>query len=298
MHAVLEGVTRWLVRAWFDSKYHGEAFYIGRNVQAIDIQLMRQCPPSEFSRPPRSIQRHISYWKASELRNWLLVYSLPLLLGYLPSLYWHHYALLVCAIHIMLGNSITCDQLAAADRMIKDFYTLLPELYGESSCTANAHLLSHLTKYSMYVHLWSPLWTHSAFGFESKNGQLKHLFHGKSDANIVKQLLFNVDVACTLQQVHTQLVECESEATLAYLHLTPRCRPNMVSIGSHTYILGQHKVITPTDDQLAALGTTGNIEVFMRLYKDGVTPGQLMAKETILTVVVTTQQMALSASDK
>ena len=50
---------------------------------------------------------------------------------------------------------------------------MLPELYGEASCTANAHLLTHLTK---YVQSWGPLWTHTAFGFESKNGHLKHLF--------------------------------------------------------------------------------------------------------------------------
>lgn len=38
--------------------------------------------------------------------------------------------------------------------------------FTSCSCTANAHLLSHLSK---YVRLWGPLWSHSAFGFESKN---------------------------------------------------------------------------------------------------------------------------------
>lgn len=117
------------------------------------------------------------------------------------------------------------------------------------------------------MRLWGPLWTHSAFGFES---QLKRIFHGKSDADIIKQLLFNVNVACTLQQVHKQLVECESEMTMNYLHgLTPRPRPSMMCIGSHTYILGQCTIIVPTTNLSAALNVTGNIEVFTRLYKDG-----------------------------
>ena len=77
--------------------------------------------------------------------------------------------------HIMLNDSISQAQVDAAEQMLHDFCILLPELYGESSCTANAHLLSHLAK---YVRLWGLLWTHSAFGFENKNGQLKHLFHG------------------------------------------------------------------------------------------------------------------------
>ena len=213
MHAVLEGVTRWLMKAWFDSRFHSEAYYIGRDVQRIDQHLLKLRPPCEFSRPPRSIKKHFKYWKASELRNWLLFYSLPLLLAYLPSLYWHHYALLVCAMHILLGDRIALAQVDAAHQMLVDFCVLLPELYGRQSCTANAHLLTHLAK---FVRLWGPLWTHSAFGFESKNGRLKHLFHG--NWKIIHQLLFNLNVSYTLQKVHTRLLECESEQTINYLH--------------------------------------------------------------------------------
>jgi len=263
MHAVLEGVTRWLMKAWFDSKFHAAPFYIGRHLQGIDHGLLKQRPPHEFSRPPRSIKKHMKYWKASELRNWLLFYSLPLLIDILPSLYWHHFALLVCAMHILLGDSITHAQVDAAERMLLDFHALLPELYGEASCTANAHLLTHLTK---YVRLWGPLWTHSAFGFESKNGQLKHLFHGKS--NIIHQLLFNIDVCCTLQQVHSKLLQCESEETMKYLghHL----KSNMKFIGQHTYAIGQYRIAMLTAEQSSALGFTGSVGIFSRMLMDGV----------------------------
>jgi len=101
----------------------------------------------------------------------MLFYSLPLLLGKLPSLYWHHYSLLVSSVHILLKDKISSEEVDAAESMLKDFYLLVPELYGESACTHNVHLLSHLCK---YVHLWGPLWTHSLFGYESKNGLVKH----------------------------------------------------------------------------------------------------------------------------
>ena len=65
MHAVLEGVSRLLIGSWFDSKHHAQPCYVGHNVQEIDFQLLKQQPPSEFSRPPRSIQKHFKYWKAS-----------------------------------------------------------------------------------------------------------------------------------------------------------------------------------------------------------------------------------------
>ena len=40
------------------------------------------------------------------------------------------------------------------------------------------HLLGHLPS---YVSFWGPLWTFSAFPFESMNRHLKHLFHGNRD---------------------------------------------------------------------------------------------------------------------
>lgn len=173
---------------------------------------MKQRPPSELSRPPRSIAKHVKYWKASELRNWLLYYSLPLLLPYLPSLYLHHYAFLVCAVHILLQSEVTTALIDAADEMLRDFCDLLPELYGETRCTHNAHLLTHLAK---YVRLWGPLWTHSAFGFENMNGQFKNLFHSRSQ--IFHQLLFNIDIRQTLQLVLPRLAIVESEQTLHFL---------------------------------------------------------------------------------
>lgn len=265
MHAVLEGATRTLTRAWFDSKHHGSPFYIGRQVKEIDKVLMGQHPPSEISRPPRSIGKHLPYWKASELRNWLLFYSLPLLFHILPPLYWHHYSLLVCAMHILLKDNITHPLVDAAEAMLKDFCLLLPELYGDFICTANMHLLLHLAK---YVRLWGPLWTHSSFGFESKNGHLKHLFHGRT--NLVPQLLFNVDVCCTLQYVQKELHDKESPMVFNYINGQEMnsLRSNMLSLGDHTYAVGKRVMKTLSLEESTASLRHGLIEVFYRLYKN------------------------------
>lgn len=126
MHAVLEGVVRLLLHAWFDSENHREAFYLGCSGRQIDKLLLQQCPPHEFTHPPRSVLNHRNYWKASELRNWLLFYSLPILMEYLPPLYLHHYALLVCPIRILLQESLTTSQITAAESMLCDFMALLP----------------------------------------------------------------------------------------------------------------------------------------------------------------------------
>ncbi len=106
---------------------------------------------------------------------------------------------------------------------------------------ATQHLLLHLAK---YIRLWGPLWTHSAFGFDNKNGQLKYLFHGKSD--IVHQILFNVDR-----------------------------RLNMTQIGHKMYIVGQSNLTVPNAEQRCALDIslddlTVRIQVFSRLLLDGI----------------------------
>ena len=121
-------------------------------------------------------------------------------------------SLCFAALHILLGSRIEPNQIDAAEQMMVDFYKLLPELYGERSCTHNSHLLFHLTK---FVRLWGPLWTHSTFDFEHKHGQLKHLFHGKNQ--IVNQLFFNVDVSITLQLLHPQLLAIEDDNVLSLL---------------------------------------------------------------------------------
>ena len=85
--------------------------------------------------------------------------------------------------------------------------------------------------------------------------------------------MFNVEIRQTLQFVHRTLAEVESEPTLNFLqssaHLTQR--NNMVQIGTHTYILGQSKLVDATEEQKGLLDTHGPIEVFSRLYMKGST---------------------------
>ena len=88
----------------------------------------------------------------------------------------------------MGGSSEVSDSLIhAAQSMLDDFYSLCPELYGDRMCVLNVHLLSHMAN---FVHLWGPLWTHSAFGFESMNEHVKSMIH--SGYKIADQLFFRL----------------------------------------------------------------------------------------------------------
>ena len=120
--------------------------------------------------------------------------------------------------------------------MLQDFVNMLPELYGEKSCTATSHLLCHIVK---YIRLWGLLWTHSAFGFESFNGHLQYLCYSKT--NIIDQLVFNVDIQQTLQLLLPSLAKHESSDILQPLSIKrkPVNRAKMQKINDFTYVVSK-----------------------------------------------------------
>ena len=122
--------------------------------------------------------------------------------------------------HILLKSTISFEEIDAPEEMLLDFCELI---YGEKYCS---HLLTHLCK---FVRLWGPLWTHSLFGYESKNGHIEYLFHGNDD--IHHQILHNIDVSLTMQLMRHQL---QGEATTYPNAL----RRTMSFLGNHCYVIG------------------------------------------------------------
>ena len=95
MHCVLLGVTKMLLKLWFNSEHSKEMWYCGTKVLEADSRLLQIKPPLTITRTPRSIQQHRAYWKASEYRAWLLFYSVPVMMSILPQEYLVHHMLLV-----------------------------------------------------------------------------------------------------------------------------------------------------------------------------------------------------------
>lgn len=163
---------------------------------------------------------HVTYfallfvYAGTEWQYWLLFYSLPLLSGILPNVYYLHYCALVCAIAMLVSGNISEGDLDKASVLLKEFHRHAGDLYGKiyiyiyalivvifavdihalyicvlpkvtlhlyigsAMQTMNVHLLRHLV---FNVRNWGPLWSYSCFGFESVNGELKKLFHGTRD---------------------------------------------------------------------------------------------------------------------
>ena len=248
---------------------------IRSHLKEVDRLLLQQRPPHEFSRPPRAIATHLSYWKAQEFKAWLLFYSIPVLSQFLPALYFHHFSLLVCSMHILLQESISRAQIDAAEEMINNFYLLAPELYGDTFCRPNMHALSHLCD---YVRWWGPLWTHSSFGFESLNGHLHRLFHGR--AQVIDQMGFSIEVELIQRQMQHKMIEQQPSMRRFFDMLKPNAaqapRANMTSIDISTYTVGGTYSTTLTIEERETFGRClapdaipETVEVFSRLFYRG-----------------------------
>lgn len=201
MHSVLLGVVRQMMSLWFDSSNHSKPFYLGRHVQHIDSLLLAMKPPSEVKRLPRSVTAR-KYWKASEYRNFLLLYS-PICLNHLmPKVYLRHWYLLVFAVYNLMKKDISSDMVLQCDLALHKFVVDVAELYGPEHVTYNVHLMTHL---ATSVDWWGPLWANSAFLFEDANGKLLTFFHGTT--GLTKQIFRSFTSAARLRVMAAKYVD-------------------------------------------------------------------------------------------
>lgn len=181
MHQSALGLGKMLGRIWFDKKFHDHAASLLRYVEAIDERLRSICPPDYTQRYPRSIAEHFSFWKAHELKKWLLVYSLVVLEDLLPNQFFQHHKLLVLGLTLLNMESISPEMIEQASVVLTEYVARFQDLYGQTHMSANLHLLLHLP---LMTQRFGPLWTTNAAAYENLNGVLKRFVTGTRHANL------------------------------------------------------------------------------------------------------------------
>ncbi|XP_049272799.1 uncharacterized protein LOC125758995 [Rhipicephalus sanguineus] len=197
MHCILLGVGRQFLDLWLESS--GCAYSLSRKQHTIDERLMAIRPPKDVKRLPRPTKER-KWWKAKELENWILYYSIPVLDGILDRRYLQHWACMVEALHIMLQCSIETSELTRAEKLLLEFHVRSEMHFGKAFMTYNMHQLTHIVK---SIRDWGPLWAHSAFPFESGNGSLKEAI--KAANGIPHQL-------CRVLQIENTVMELQDLA--------------------------------------------------------------------------------------
>ena len=130
MHGVLLGVQKLLLNLWFSNTHSKEEFSLYNLVSVVDQHLKNISPTLDITRLPRSISEHLKYWKANELRSFLLYYGLPVH-GLLPDKYFEHYFYFVHAIYLLLQDTISQVQLTIVEQLLEQFCHSFANLYQE-----------------------------------------------------------------------------------------------------------------------------------------------------------------------
>ncbi|KAK2558802.1 hypothetical protein P5673_019017 [Acropora cervicornis] len=207
MHSTLLGVVKMLLTLWSDKSYKGEPWSVCSRMKEIEERYLKIGPPSCITRLPRSLIANFGHLQASELRTFLLFYSLSMF-------YFQHYILLVEAIYLLLQDSISPSDIIKASSLLKHFCIRIKELYAARYETFNVHCLLHLTERVIDLR---PLWTHSCFCFEDFNGELRSLFHGIQ--SIEEQIVLAISVQQKIPEL-VPLLENGSSLQEFYAHLS------------------------------------------------------------------------------
>ncbi|XP_050547634.1 uncharacterized protein LOC126909252 [Daktulosphaira vitifoliae] len=143
MHNVCLGVTKRLLEFWVKGKKDVRLAEENKVKISNNLMNLRLYVPSEFSRLPRELDS-IEYYKATELRMFVLHSGLIVLKGYLNKLKYSHFKLLVCAVRILISPEICQTSNNLAQNLLNEFVSQYSSLYGAHSVTYNVHSLLHL----------------------------------------------------------------------------------------------------------------------------------------------------------
>jgi hypothetical protein len=158
MHLVLQGHCKWMLQKMFKSK--SSPIFI-KDFEKLEKNLLRIKIPHFMNRKPRNLN-HISKWKSTEIKLFCFYLSIPLLMSYMPSLYFCHYACYIFAIR-MLYEPIDKQNLVIIQEILQRYTEFLGKYYGDYAYDFTIHAHSHLVK---QVEQHGPLKSHSQFVFE------------------------------------------------------------------------------------------------------------------------------------
>lgn len=231
------------------SSHRAEPYSISDKVLEVDGRLAQIKPPNDITRCPRKVETERQYWKASELRSFLLFYAPAVLIGILPYAYYEHFILLSEAIYILLGENITFVQIDHAEKLLQHFCLMFSALYQAGKETINIHSLLHL---SDDVRNLGPLWTHSCFPFENFNGNLLKLFHGSQ--NVELQIVSAVAITQSLPVLSYKLSPGSVEEEFYKKLTVPLHVAKEQIIETNIFALGSPTRETLRNEHLVALG--------------------------------------------
>jgi hypothetical protein len=173
-HSFALGVIKQLLLHFKDPGFRDETYYIGNNLEVINVKIDNILTPNIINRIPRSLS-DVKYWKAAELRHFALYYMIEVLHEEIEEKYLQALMHLVAAMYIFLKDEVRVAEVTLARMLLQDFHESVEDLFGAGNLTYNMHQMLH---YADCVLNWGQLFQYSTFPFENANGMLQRLIHG------------------------------------------------------------------------------------------------------------------------
>jgi hypothetical protein len=161
MHNLCLGVTKRLIEFWVKGKKDVRLTEDKKVIISNNLLNLRMYVPSEFSRLPRGLD-DIEYYKATELRMFILHTGLIVLKRNICKQMYSHFKILVYALRILINPDICQTLNNLAQSLLNEFVSLYSSLYDAHFVTYNVHSLLHLP---MYVKFHGCLDNFSCFKF-------------------------------------------------------------------------------------------------------------------------------------
>jgi len=269
MHSCYMGLTKQLIRLWFDVKYKDEAFSLVEKIPQVNERLEGFNLPHFVQRLLLDVDKNLSFWKASLCRNFLLYVVLVLLQGIQGEAYFRNLCKLVEGISLLNSDSISNADLERADHLLVDFCKEFEVLYGLRHMSFNLHLLRHLKQCVIQC---GNLWVYICFDLEDLNGQLAALVHGTRHAikQIISKLDLLTDLPLLIKTVQSDIARTFCEKLI--------CKSKNFKRGpricSSTYVVGEFSDASPhyqsvTEYLNVLYKEPVAVSFFDRLYKTG-----------------------------
>ncbi|KAK3910050.1 WD repeat- and FYVE domain-containing protein 4 [Frankliniella fusca] len=252
-HALVNTAKRF-ANLWFHKRYNGLPFSICSKFNDVNDRLLAITPTNNVSRAPRSLAERSDY-RGHEWFYWVLLYSIPVLKGFLPSKYLNHWGLLVSSMVMLMQNCVAKSEVVYAGRSLKQSNLEIDYLYGKVHVTFSVHLLTHLER---SVEDFGQPWTHSAFVYESFNGEIKNTI--KSSNGISHQICKLMQLKIALQTMKHDLFYAMNECERQYLDKmstsSKKLAASHLSLGS-VDLLGSPQIKRLTEECFQALAKAG-----------------------------------------
>ena len=164
MHNLFLGTAKRMFQLWIERD-----LLTKEKLKLIEERINKLDVGTGFGRLPHKIVSNHGRYKASQWKNWTIIYSTYALHGVLSEEHLNCWHTFVMACRLLTVPVLSHTDLKKADMLLLKFCRQFEELYGKSEVRINMHLHCHLKE---CIEDYGPIYSFWCFAFERYNGIL------------------------------------------------------------------------------------------------------------------------------